>query len=70
MYYLAVCDSDGKCIGFLKNNMEISKNPDNELNELMSFKKKSDSNEKVMQINLGHSLLPYGFPYRVTPVKG
>ena len=70
MYYLAVCDSDGKCIGFLKNSMEISKNPDNELNELMSFKKKSDSNEKVMQINLGHFLLPYGFPYRVPPVKG
>ena len=70
MYYLAVCDSDGKCIGFLKNNMEISKKPDDELNELMSFKKKSDSNEKVMQINLGHSLLPDGFPHRVTPVKG
>lgn len=70
MYYLAVCDSDGKCIGFLKNNMEISKNPDDELNELMSFKKKSDSNERVMQINLGHSLLPDGFPYRVTTVKG
>lgn len=70
MYYLAVCDSDGKCIGFLKNNMEISKNPDDELSELMSFKKKSDSNEKVMQINLGHYLLPDGFPYRVTTVKG
>lgn len=70
MYYLAVCDSDGKCIGFLKNNMEISKNPDDELNKLMSFKKKSDSNEKVMQINLGHTLLPNGFLYRVTTVKG
>ena len=70
MYYLAVCDNNGKCFGFLKKDRSISKNPDTEMDQLMSFKRKRDTNEIVLQINLGHMLLPNGSSYRVVAVKG
>lgn len=70
MYYLATCDNTGRCFGFLKKDRTISKNPDAEINQLMSFKRKSDANEIVMQINFGHMLLPNGASYRVAVVKG
>ncbi len=69
MYYLACCDSDGKCFGFLRQDKTVSKNPDNERDELMKFKKKSDSNEIVLQINMSQ-MLPNGYPFRVVAVKG
>lgn len=69
MYYLACCDSDGKCFGFLRQDKTISKNPDNERDKLMKFKKKSDSNEIVLQINMSQ-MLPNGYPFRVVAVKG
>ena len=70
MYYLAACDSDGKCFGFLKKDRTISTNPDAEMDQLMGFKRKKDTNEIVMQINFGHMLLPDGPDYRVAVVKG
>ena len=70
MYYLATCDNDGRCFGFLRKDRSISKNPDNEVDKLMAFKRKSDANEIVLQINLGHMLLPNGVSYRVAVVKG
>lgn len=70
MYYLAVCDDEGRCFGYLRTDNTVSKNPDEEMNQLMSFKKKKDASEKVMQINLGHLLLPNGAPFRVTIAKG
>ena len=71
MYYLACCDDEGKCIGFLRNDKTMSTDPDNEMEKLMSFKKKADTNEICMQINLSHGLFPNGMRYdfRVTPVK-
>lgn len=69
-YYLACCDSDGRCFGFLRTDDTVSKDPDNEVDKLLVFKRKSDANEKVLQINLSHALLPNGFPFRVTPVRG
>ena len=69
MYYLACCDSEGKCIGFLRNDRTMSKDPDSEIDKLMSFKKKGDANETILQINMSR-LLPYGYPFRVTLVKG
>jgi len=70
MYYLAACDIDGRCFGFLRTDNTISKNPDKEMDKLICFKKKSEASEKVMQINLGHLLLPNGAPFRVAVVKG
>ena len=70
MYYLACCGDDGRCFGFLKKDRTISYDPDREMDKLMSFKRKKDTNEIVLQINLGHMLLPNGSSYRVTPVKG
>ncbi len=70
MYYLACCDNNGRCFGFLKKDRTISKDPDNEMDKLMAFKRKKDTNEIVLQINLGHMLLPNGCSYRVTAVKG
>lgn len=52
------------------NSNTVSKDPDNEIDKLICFKKKSEASEKVMQINLGHLLLPNGSPFRVTVVKG
>jgi hypothetical protein len=69
MWYLAVCDDTGKCIGFLKKDKTISSDPDSEMENLMSFKKKKDTNELAMQINLGHVLIKDGCEYRITPVK-
>ena len=70
MYYLACCDDKGKCFGFLRKDKTVSTDPDREKDQLMSFKKKVDSNETVMQINLSKLLMPNGYPYKVTPVKG
>lgn len=70
MYYLAACDSNGKCFGFLRDDGLVSEDPDNEMDKLKKYKKKADANEKAMQINLGHMLLPNGSPYRVAVVKG
>ena len=69
MWYLAVCDDTGKCVGFLKKDKTISVDPDGEMENLMAFKRKKDTNEIVMQINLSHALLKDGCEYRVTPVK-
>lgn len=69
MWYLAACDCHGKCIGFLKKDRNISTDPDSEMESLMSFKEKKDTNEIAMQINLSHALLKDGYEYRVTPVK-
>ena len=69
MWYLACCDDTGACFGFLRKNKTVSTNPDNEMDDLMKFKKKADTNEICLQINLGHSLLPNGMNFRVCPVK-
>jgi len=72
MWYLATCDDDGKAFGFLRKDKTVSTNPDAEMDQLMSFKKRSDTNEICMQINLGHALLPDGqrYPFRIVAVKG
>lgn len=70
MYYLAACDEEGKCFGFLRKNGTVSEDPDNELEQLMSFKKKADTNETILKINLGHAFLPNGPDFRVVAVKG
>lgn len=70
MWYLACCDNEGKCFGFLRKDKTVSTNPDAELGKLMSFKRKADTNETIMQINLSHMLMPNGVAYRVTAVKG
>ena len=69
MWYLAACDDDGKCFGFLRKDKTVSKDPDNEVDKLMTFKKKADTNEICMQINLSRMLMPNGFTFRVAPVK-
>ena len=69
MWYLACCDDEGKCFGFLRKDKTVSTNPDAELGKLMSFKRKADTNETIIQINLSHMLLPNGSAYRVTAVK-
>lgn len=68
-WYLACCDNDGRCFGFLRKDKTVSKNPDGEADKLMSFKRKGDANEIIMQINMSHMLLPNGFPFRVAVVK-
>ena len=70
MYYLACCDDTGQCFGFLRNDKTVCKDPDNEMESLMSFKKKKDSNEIVLQINLSKMLMPNGYSFRVVAVKG
>lgn len=70
MYYLAACDNDGRCFGFLRKDRMVSRDPDNEMDQLMAFKRKKDTSEIVLQINLGHMLLPNGCEYRVAAVKG
>lgn len=71
MYFLACCDNEGKCIGFLKRDKQsISTDPDRERNELLSFKRKQDTNEITMQINMSHLLLPNGYAFRVCAVRG
>ena len=70
MYYLAACDNKGKCFGFLRKDRTVSNDPDNEMDQLMAFKRKRDTREIVLQINLGHMLLPDGCDYRVVAVRG
>ena len=69
MYYLATCDDNGKCFGFLRKDETISKDPDNEIDKLMSFQMKAKCHEKALQLNLGRLLLPNGRAYRVVPVR-
>lgn len=69
MYYLACCDDNGTCIGFLTVDKTVCSDPNVNPNYLMSFKRKRDSNETVMQINLSR-LLPNGYPFRVVAVQG
>ena len=69
-YYIACCDNDGKCMGYLKNDDSVSSDPEKDLNELMNFDTKTDANTKVMQMNLGRLLLPNGAPYRAVAVRG
>lgn len=71
-YYLAVCNEDGICVGFLKQDDTVCTDADlldKHPEILLSYKRKADANEKVLQINLSHLLLPNGIPYRVVAVK-
>ena len=70
MWYLACCDDNGKCFGFLRDDGTVSENPDSEMESLMCFKKKSDANAKIMQINLGKSLIQNESGFRVVLIKG
>ena len=69
MWYLAACDNDGKCFGFVTKDDKVTENTE-DLSKLKAFKTKKETNKIVMQINLGHMLLPNGRPYRVCAVKG
>lgn len=69
MWYLACCDNEGKCIGFLRENHTVSTDPDND-KSLISFKRKKDTSELVNQINLSHMLMENGYPFRAVAVKG
>ena len=71
MWYLATCDSEGQCFGFLRNDFTVSKDPDNEQDKLMKFKRKADTNEICLKINFSHMLLPssVGYSFRVAPVR-
>lgn len=70
MWYLACCDDEGKCFGFLRKDKTVGTDPDAEMERLMVFKTKKATTETIMQINLSHMLLPNGSTYRVTAVKG
>lgn len=70
MYYLAACNNEGKCFGYLRIDNIVSENPDDEMDKLLCYKKKSEASEKAMQINLGHTLLPNGSKFRIAVVKG
>ena len=70
MYYLACCDDNGICFGYLKKDRRVSENPDRDKENLMCFAKKRDANEIIMQVNLSNVLLMDGYPFRVTAVKG
>ena len=72
MWYLATCDANGRAFGFLRKDRTVSTDPDNELEQLMTFKKKYETNEICAQINLSNALFPDGMKYgfRVVPVKG
>ena len=86
MYGLAACDHTGRCVGFVcqkKNStknfilddltkiriLEQDKNYEMDDFKLLTFKKKGDTNEIVLQNNLGHLLLPNGNPYRYVAIK-
>ncbi len=71
MWYLATINDEGNCFGFLKKDMTISNDPDNEKDELLSYKKKADTNEICMKINFSKMLLQnsVGYSFRVAPVK-
>ena len=70
MYYLAACDNEGKCFGYLRIDNTVSENPDDEMDKLLCYEKKSEASEKAMKINLGHALLPNGSKFRIAVVKG
>lgn len=70
MYYLAACDNEGKCLGFVTKWAGVSTDPDKEIESLAAYVSKAKASERALQINLGHALLPNGAPYRVTVVKG
>lgn len=70
MYYLACCDDNGICFGYLKKDRGVSENPDRDKENLMCFARKLDANEIIMQVNLSNALLMDGYPFRVTAVKG
>lgn len=70
MWYIACCDSEGKCFGFLKKNRTVSTDPDIDVNDLMNFRTRKQTNETCLQINLAHALLPDGPSYRAVAVKG
>lgn len=70
MYYLACCDDNGICFGYLKRDRGVSDNPDKDKENLMCFARKRDANEIIMQVNLSNALLMDGYPFRVTAVKG
>lgn len=69
MYYLACCDDNGICIGFLKKDRRVSENPDRDKENLMCFTKKRDAHETINQINLSHLLMPNGYPFMVAVIK-
>lgn len=69
MYYLAACNDDGVCVGFLRNDKTISTNPDAEVDSLMAFKRKTDANETILQTNLAKLLMP-NQSYRLAVVRG
>lgn len=69
-WVLYACDSDGRAFGMLGKNREVITDQAQMTKEnVMLFNKKADTSELVMQINLGHMLLPNGVPYRVCPVR-
>lgn len=41
MYYLACCDDNGICFGYLKKDRRVSENPDRDKENLMCFAKKT-----------------------------
>lgn len=69
MWYLAACNNDGKCFGFVTKDGNVTEDTE-DLNKLKSFKTKKETNEIILQTNLSHMLLPNGSPYRVVAVKG
>ena len=71
MWYLACCDDEGICIGFLTKDKRVLQDADGYEEELIAFKKKADCNEIVLQINMSRSLLGGcgGYDFRVVPVK-
>lgn len=70
MFALACCNDEGVCIGFLSKTDTLVTDKNKFTDEfLVTFPNKKKANEKVLQINLGHSLLPNGHPFRVTPVR-
>lgn len=69
MYYIACCDDDGICFGYLRTDKTVSENPDREMNKLMKFKRKTDVDEICLQINMSRALLPNGYPFRVCAVR-
>lgn len=69
MWHLATCNDSGTCIGFLRKDRSVSENPDDEMEMLMAFKTKKETNEICMQINMSNKLMSNGYPFRVTPVK-
>ena len=69
-YYIACCDDNGKCIGYLKNDDSVSSDPDKDIDELMCFDTKPAASEKVMKANLSRLLMPSGIPYRTVAVRG